>query len=199
MLDLAEYISEIRSMAGSPWQRMSVMLNKIQDAINQLGDGVGVDPTGHTPSPAPPQGISVAASANQVHVTLTDNSKRTRPLNYFVEWSVNDPSFGNPHVEDLGVSRGRMLPLPAKDGNGNPINYYFRGYSSYPGSVNPSEHVVFGGKFTPSAVQLTAGTSQLTPLASTGAGTAATNGSQGGQGFGVPQITGPQPAREALL
>lgn len=199
MLDLTEYIAEIRSMMGKPWQRMSVMLKKIEDSVNQLGNGTGVDPTGHTDSPPPPQAINVAASASQVHVTLTDNSQRSRPLNYFIEWSVNDASFGAPNVEDLGVSRGRMLPLPAKDNSGNMINYYFRGYSSYPGSVTPSEHIVYGGKYTPSAVQLTSGTSQLTPLPSTGAGTANTNGSQGGQGFGVAQVTTPVPAKEALF
>ena len=198
MLDLTEYIAEIRSMAGHPWQRMSVMLRKIQDAINQVGNGIGVDPTGHMEPPAPPQGINVAAGTDHIHVTLTDNSQRSRPLNYFVEWSVNDPNFGAPNVEYLGPSRGRILALPAKDNSNNPINYYVQAYSSYLGSETPSQKIKYGGTYTPTAVQLT-GTSKLTPLSSTGAGTAETNGSQGGQGFGIPQIATPAPARKALF
>lgn len=195
MLDLAEFLAEIRTMSQSPWQRMSVMITKIQDAINQIGTTAGIDPTGHLAQPAPPQAINIKAGTDHIHVTLSDNSQRSRALNYFVEWSANDPSFGNSQVEDLGASRGRMLALPAKDGSGTPINYYLRGYSSYLGSTGASEKIVYGGKFAPSAVQLT-GASQLTPLPSTGAGTSATNGSQGGQGFGIAQITPSQPARE---
>jgi len=196
MLDLGEFLSEIRNMPGH-WNRISVMFQKIQDAINQIGSGVGIDATGHMPAPPAPQKINVAAGTDHVHVTITDNSARTRALNYFAEWSVNDPAFANANVEDLGAARGRILSLPAKDGSGTPINYYFRAYSSYRGSKTVSPRIVHGGDLTPTAVQLT-GASQLTPLPSTGAGTASTNGSQAGQGFGTPQVVNPSPARQLI-
>lgn len=190
MLDLESFIGELRIKQP----RLAIMLEKIQDAINGVGAMVGADPTGHTSSPPSPSGISVAAGTDHIHVTLSDNSTRTRALNYFVEWSVNDPSFGNPNVEYLGPSRGKVLALPAKDGSGNVISYYVRGYSSYLGSQSPSKKVTFGGAPLPTAVQLT-GTSRLTPLSSTGAGTAPTALSTGGQGFGLPQRTSPTLAR----
>lgn len=197
MLDLRELLDEVRNIPGRHWARISVMFEKIQDAINQIGNGVGVDATGHTPVPAAPAGINVAAGTDHLHVTINDNEARARALNYFVEWSVNDPSFSNAHVEDLGASRGRMLPLPAKDGSGNPISYYVRAYRSYRGSASASEKTIFGGNLTPAPVVLT-GTSQLTPLASTGSGTAPTNGSGAGQGFGIAQIVPPSPARKLI-
>lgn len=192
MLDLESFIAELRLKQP----RLAIILEKIQLAVNNLGGMVGADPTGHSSPPPSPSGISVASGTDHIHVTLSDNSIRSRALNYFVEWSVNDPSFGNPNVEYLGPSRGKVLALPAKDGGGVAIKYYVRGYSSYLGSDAPSKKVTYGGAPLPTAVQLT-GASQLTPLASTGAGTAPTELSSGGQGFGLAQQT--PPTRESRL
>jgi hypothetical protein len=121
-----------------------------------------------------------------VHVTLSDYSERSRSLHYFVE-ADTDPAFPNPHGFQLGASRGLFVNLPAKDDNANAQSWYFRGYSMYPGSAKRSNHVIFGGAAAPEAVSV-GGTTELTPLTSTGMGTASATGQQGGQGFGTAQV-----------
>lgn len=167
--------------------RLAVALTNIQDAINATANAAGVDSTQHLSTPDPPQSIQVSAGSDHAHVTLTDASQRNRARNYFVEYSANDPSFGQPHVEHLGASRGRVLALPAKDGNGATIKYYFRGYSHSLGAESASAIVTHGGT-TPTPVQLS-GSSQLALLPSTGSGTATTLGKQGGTGFGTAQYS----------
>jgi hypothetical protein len=128
----------------------------------------------------------VKAANGTVHVTLTDNSQRSRTLNYFVE-SDTDPSFPQPHVDHLVASRGAFLNRPALDDNGAAQKWYFRAFSMQPGSSQRSDHVVFGGSNSPTAVDV-GGTTQMTPLPSTGSGTASTSGQQGGTGFGTAQF-----------
>jgi hypothetical protein len=191
VLDLGKFLMEIRAEAqrAPVFARMALMFQQIQDGVNQIGAAVGVDPTGHIQPPSPPQNISVKAANGTVHVTLTDNSQRNRSLNYFLEHDTN-PAFPNPHVVHLVASRGTFLNLPAKDDDNNAQSWYFRAYSMYPGSTQPSSHIVFGGTSAPTPVSV-GGTTQLTPLPSTGAGTASTTGQQGGKGFGQPQFSNP--------
>jgi hypothetical protein len=193
MLDLSAYLTEIKNRDP----RVGVAIQNIQDAVNQLGTATGCDPTAHTEAPNPPAAINVASGSDHVHVTLTDNAQRSRAQNYFLEWSVNDPDFLAPNVEHLGAGRGRVMALPAKDGNNNPINYYFRGYSHALGAKSASKKVVFGGTSSPTAVTLT-GSSTLNLLPSTGSGTSPSNGQKPGTGFGTPQFAqaagrGPKP------
>ena len=184
-LDLSQYLTEIK--ADNP--RLAVALQNIEDSINQAAQAAGTDATQHTEPPNPLNAINVAAGSDSVHVTLEDNSQRSRALNYFVEWSANDPSFANPHVEHLVASRGRVLSLPPMDADSNPYTYYFRAYSAYPSSKIPSTPVYFGGKI-PQAVTLS-GSTTLTLLNSTGSGTAPSNGQRGGVGFGKSQFALP--------
>lgn len=184
MLDLSAYLAEIKN--DNP--RLGVAISNIQDAINQLGTITGADPTAHTAPPNPPASIQVSAGSDHIHVTLTDNGQRPRAQNYFVEWSANDPNFLAPNVEHLGAGRGRVMALPAKDGNGDVISYYFRGYSHALGAKNASKRVVFGTTMAPTPVTLS-GNSTLNLLPSTGAGTAPSNGQKPGQGFGTPQFS----------
>lgn len=193
MLNLSEFLTEIREK----FPRMALAFERIENAVNATAIAVGVDTSGHTSPPPAPQSVQVASGTDHLDVSITDNSKRTRALNYFVEWSVNDPSFGAPRVEFLGPARQRMLSVPAKDGNGAAINYYVRAYSQLIGSQSASPKTYHGSAASPSAVALT-GASQLTPLASTGSGTASTNGQQGGQGFGTPAIVSPSEPRALL-
>lgn len=185
MLSLQEFMDDIRVRLGG---RIASAFQKIEDGINQTNTLNGTDPTQHTEPPDPPSTINVSAGSDHVHVTLTDNSKRPRATNYFVEWSANDPSFLQPNVEHLGVSRGRVLALPAMDADSNPISYYFRGYSGTLGAKTASKNVTFGGTMTPTPVTLS-GSSTLDLLPSTGSGTASTNGQQGSQGFGNAQFS----------
>lgn len=188
MIDLGQYITEMRARAKDDplFARVALAVQSLQDGLNQVGSATGTSPNDHIGQSDPPSSINVAAGSDHVHVTLNDTQQRTRALNYFVEWSKNDPSFTAPHVEQLGASRGRVLALPAKDGSNNTINYYFRGYSHYLGAEKASNHIVYGGKYTPTPVTLS-GSSKLDLLDSTGAGTAPTNGQKQGQGFGTPQ------------
>lgn len=157
--------------------------NYLIPAITQTAQNAAVSPTGSVAAPESPSGISVAAAGEMVHVSLTDNAALNRGVNYFTEISANDPSFRQPIVFHHGTSRTPPpFPLPSKDGSGNPISYYVRAYSQYPGS-RPSAPVVHGGAANPTAITL-GGLTQLNLLPSTGSGTAAGNGTQAGQGFG---------------
>ena len=188
MLDLGYFIDEIRDEQP----RLALMLNKIVRAVNQTAGVLGIDSTSHASPPDPPRAINVKAANGLAHVTITDHSQRGRSLMYFLEHDT-DPAFSNPHVVQLAASRGTFLNLPAKDDNNNPQNWYFRGYSMNPGSTKRSDHVVFGGFASPTTVAV-GGTTQLTPLPSTGSGTASTTGQQqqGDGGFGGPQFAKPE-------
>ncbi len=190
MLDIGKFVAEIRSRANAVpvFARLALALEQTQDAVNQIGTSTGVDASGHTTPPDPPSNIAVKANNGVAHVTLSDTSQRSRSLHYFVE-ADTDPAFPNPHVQHLGVSRGAFIPLPSKADDASAQSWYFRAYSQYPGSQQRSDHQVYGGSIpTPVSV---GGSTQFTPLPSTGSGTASTNGQQktGEGGFGVLQRT----------
>jgi|ERR1700722_4571572 len=181
-IDGGQFLDEMRSKDP----RLSLLLQRIIDGVNQTANSLGTDSSGHIAPPAPPSAINVAAGSDHVHVTVSDHTQRSRALNYFVEYTAGDPNFLQPHVVQLGASRGTILALPAKDGTGATQSYYFRSYSMYPGSQTASPKIVHGGTYTPMPVTLT-GSSQLTLLPSTGSGTAPSNGQRGGKGFGTDQ------------
>jgi hypothetical protein len=178
-LDLGQFLTELKN--NSP--RMGTMIQQIVDAVNQVAQSAGVDATQYAATPSAPNAINVAAGSDHVHVTITDNTARTRAHNYFVEWSANDPNFLAPNVEHLGPGRGRVLALPAKNGAGDVISYYFRTYKATLSGKSASKKVTFGGSIAPTAVTLT-GNSTLDLLPSTGAGTSPSNGQRAGNGFG---------------
>ncbi len=157
--------------SGDP--RLYDALNTIVTAVNNLGRGVGVDPAGATPAPAPVAALSVTAADGIFDVAITDNSTLVRGISYFVE-SDTTPGFTQPHVYALGPSRNTRLTL------GN-LTLYWRAYSQYLGSA-PSAPVAFGSP--PTAV--TGGGTSAGPAQqpSAGSGTASGTGQQGGSGFG---------------
>jgi len=159
------------------------LVQQMIDAINNLSEHVGADPVGNKDTPAPIQGITVKNAGEVVHVALTDNSALHKGAHYFVEYDT-DPGFPQPQVIHMGTSRNHPpFVLPSKNDGGDNVSYYFRAYSQYPGS-EPSETQVFGGT-TPTAVTPGAATpTLLTLLPSSGSGTAAPTGQQGGYGFG---------------
>lgn len=179
MIDRSGFLKEIKNRDP----KLGMLLEQMIDGVDGVANHLGVDPTGKLQPPDPPKAINVKAGSDHVHVTIEDPSNVRKGVQYHVEYSVNDPSFGTPHVEHLGPSRGRVLNLPAKDDAGAPINYTFQAYAQYHGS-DPSDKVVFGGKFSATAVQLS-GASRLTLLPSRGSGTAPPDGSRGGQGLGT--------------
>lgn len=166
------------------------------DAVNTTLNHAGFDTNGKVQPPPPIAGINVAAGTDHVHVTLNDSQPMNKNIQYLVEYSVNDPSFAQPHVEHLGAARGRVLALPAKDGLGATQNYYFRAYSQYLGSDPQAKHIYYGSLGNPTAVTLT-GSSQLTLLPSQGSGTGRADGTQGGAGLGFVLNRPPVTAKRA--
>jgi hypothetical protein len=187
MLDVSQTITEVKTSGalGQLGSRMGVMLDKIVSAVNQVAQVSGVDSTGFTATPNPPQALNIKAADGLVHATIQDGSNRSRAREYFLEYA-NEPGFSAPHVQHLGVGRHAFINLPAKNDSGVAQPWYFRTYSMDKGSKSASPKINYGGS-TPTAVSV-GGTIQLTPLASTGAGTAPTNGQRGGQGFGTDQF-----------
>lgn len=185
-IDIGKFLTEVRARATKDplFGRLAIMFQQMQDGINQTATAVGVDANGHVSAPNPPSAINVKAANGLAHVTITDNSQRSRGLNYFVEAST-DTSFSpqNTHIEHLGAGRSRFMSLPAKNDSGDAQPWYFRAYSMNLGSNQRSAHQVFGGSATPTPVSV-GGTTQLTPLQGVGSGTTINSG----EGYGTSQL-----------
>ncbi len=147
--------------------------DSVKQAIDNISAKTQVDSAGNQLA-APPQigGVSVTSATGIFDAVITDNGTVNKTINYFLEYSVN-VNFVQPHVIDLGASRSWRGFL------GNQT-LYFRAYSQYIGSpastpVNFGAPTagVGGGALAGPAIQ-----------ASTGSGTAPSNGQGGGQGFG---------------
>lgn len=164
------------------------VLRKLEDAINGMGKQIGVDATKTLPAPPPIHSLNVKTSTDGfVHVAITDNQPISRNLQYFVEYDT-DPAFGHAHQIDLGAARTHPpFKLPALNDTGGSQTFYFRAYSQYHGST-AGKKVNFGGT-TPTGIT-PGGSTQMTLLPSTGAGTAKPDGSQAGQGLG-PVVSRP--------
>lgn len=179
-LSIQSDLNRIRSLPGFG-KYFARALQRIEDAINQTAEVMGVDATQKVATPPPVQGLSAKAAGGFVHFTITDNAPIRKNLQYFVEYST-DPTFGTAHTLDLGASRTHPpIALPAMDDNSNPQTWYARAYSQYHGS-DAGKKVNFGGT-TPAAIN-PGGSLALTLLPSTGAGTASPFGTQAGQGLG---------------
>lgn len=175
-LNLGQSLQSVKDPA------LRTLLQQLEDSINHLSDHVGADPVGERVMPHAVQGVDVAAAGEMVHISVNDSSEVQRGIHYFVE-ADTDPNFPRPFVVHQGASRTALpVSLPTKDGSGNTISYYFRAYSQYPGSP-PSPKIAYGG-LEPTAVTL-GGATQLDFATPTGSGTAAADGRQGGEGFGV--------------
>lgn len=190
MLDSSQFLKQIKNKDPHLGMFLETWFDQVNVALSQAG----VDIKGKQQPPPPLAGLNVSSGSDHVHVTINDPSAIKKSLRYFVEWSANDPTFAQPHIEDLGASRGKVLPLPAKNGSGGAQTYYFRAYSQYPGSDPQSKHQYFGAKGNPTAVTLT-GSSTLNLLPSPGSGTGRADGTQGGAGLGpvlARQVPGPK-------
>lgn len=161
------------------------ILKRMVRAFNRIGVNTGTSPVGALPKPPTIGALNIKASGEIVHATITDASPNTTSREWFLEHSTDQLNW---HVVHMGVSRGTFLQLPSKTDSGATQKWYFRGYSQDPGSP-PSDPVYFGG-LSPTAVTLT-GSTQLTPLASTGSGTASPLGTQGGWGRGKTPVRPP--------
>lgn len=185
-LDIDNFIAELA--VNQP--RFALMMRQVVNAINQTANAVGVDSTSFQSPPHAPQSLNVKAANGLVHATITDGSQRSRATSYFLEHDT-DPAFSNPQVLHLNASRTGFLTLPAFDDNGDAQSWHFRAYAMLPGSTKPSAPIYFGKDTAPTPVNV-GGTTQLTPLSSTGSGTASTTGQQGLSGFGITQFSRPE-------
>lgn len=176
MLDLANLIDRIK--VNDPYH--AIVLTKISDFVNGLARNVANDGNQTVNPPPTLEGMNVKASNGLVHITLTHNAPIQKGIQYYTEADTS-PSFPQPHIFDMGASRSHFVTLPAKTDENADQSWYFRSYCQYSGS-KATTPVVFGGSVaTPVSV---GGTTQLTPLASTGSGTASGTGRQGAQGAG---------------
>jgi|ERR1039458_2110918 hypothetical protein len=176
------------------------LMQRIIAAVNSLSLNLGAASVGKLTPPPPIQSVVVQGAQNNTTNTVTAPSEILhwainhtqsvqKHVRYFSEIDTNS-NFPNPHVIDHGTSRSGFLTLPAQDNEGNTQSYYLRSYPQYSGS-DPQKPTVFGGLTQPLKIQMT-GTSKTTLLPSTGSGTAAANGSQGGQGLGT-NLVRPEP------
>lgn len=187
-----DYIAQRDNYAGSLFAR-------IIKAVNSLASNTAVAAVGKVPPPSPVDTISVKGTlANNVitcpgeilHFTLTHNSAIQKGIQYLSEWDTN-PNFSQPHVIDHGCSRTHTMTLPTFQDDGHtPNTYYLRSYAQYHGS-DPSKRTVLGGLTNATQIVMS-GKTALTPLPSTGSGTAAPNGQQGGKGLGTVLYRPPQ-------
>lgn len=180
------------------------ILTRIIRGVNIVSTGLAVSPVGKLPPPAPVNDIQVSgefdATTNTIttpsellHFTLTHNSEVRKGVQYISEISTN-PNFSQPHVIDHGASRSAFVNLPSQDNDGNQHEYYLRSYPQYHGS-DPAPRTTLGGPYAATKIVMT-GTSKTSLLASTGSGTAAPNGQQGGKGLGtVLKRPAPRPKR----
>lgn len=181
MIDIDRQIAFLRQHPEFG-RELAVALQRLADGTNNLARNLASDATKPIPAPPPIQAITVKSDgAGTFHATIDHNAEISRGIHYFAEWST-DASFSQPHVVHMGTSR-TMVPqtLPAMDDNGNLISYHWRGYAAYPGG-DPSSSVNFGGG-TPTPLK-PGGSAKMTPLSSTGSGTAPSDGQRGGSGFG---------------
>lgn len=185
---------ELLSEVENTWPKLGVLLRQvIIPAIRNVAQNAAVATNGELSSPSKPGQVNVKVAGEIAHVTIDDPQELQRGAQYHVEIADN-PQFSQPHVEHLGSSRGRFLTLPTNKDDGTPHTWYARAYTQYQGS-QPSPFTYHGGD-SPASFQMT-GATNMTPLPSTGSGTASNDGQQGGSGLGKVLLRGaPGPKRQ---
>lgn len=168
--------------------RLAEAFDDVMQASNRIAQQTTASADRQSPTPAPPkiQAINVSAAQGIYDVQLVDNSDIYRGIEYFLEYSTT-ASFNAPVVIHLGTARNWRRFL------GN-LTLYWRAYSQYPCSA-PSEPVYCGAQNAPTPVQGGGSIQGPVPQASTGSGTATSDGLQGGAGYGKhpwrPPLSGP--------
>jgi hypothetical protein len=181
-IDLGQFLPAIRQLPkiGQP---LYEALQSFVDQSNHAHANAAVSGAG---SLAPPPRLDsfhvTTCPAGFAYFGMKHNGNIQRGISYFVEHADN-PSFTNAHTVELGPSR-----------NGHPLyignsTRYFRAYSGYQGSNATSEKTNFGG--ATAAAVVGGGTSPANFQQSFGAGTAPTDGSRPGSGFGPVLYRGP--------
>lgn len=182
------------------------LFSRIIEAVNTLARNAGVAAVGKIPPPHPVNSIAISGptpvngvvsipNSEILHWTIDHTQEVNKGVHYFSEIDTSK-DFTAPHVIHHGTSRSGFLSLPTNNSTNVKQTYYLRSYAQYPGS-DATKPFVFGGVNGAVGIQM-GGTSQTSLLPSTGSGTAASNGSQGGKGFG-DVLTRPSPGPKRNL
>ena len=148
--------------------RLTEALDDITNGTNATAEKLGVSPVSTTEPPPSIAALNVSKlSDGSLHAVIQDHTPINWGIHYFLEFSTT-PGFEQPHVLHLGASRTWVGPNVAP---------YWRAYSMYNGQSQESARVLN------SSIRISGSATGLQP--STGSGTAAGNGKQGGQGFGT--------------
>jgi hypothetical protein len=189
-LDISQWLPAVRQIPGVG-DKISQALEYIVNGFNQGMTNAGINAGGAMPAPPRIGSLSVqTCPGGFAYFNIQDNGNIQRNIEYFVEHADN-AAFTNAHTVSLGASRNG---LPLYIGNDT---RYFRAYSMYPGSNQTSKPINFGGT-VPTA--LTGGGSNAPNFTSSaGAGTAPTDGSRSGEGFGSTLYRGPLPTSKRQI
>jgi len=163
-------LAQIKSESPYVYEALTQLVN----AVNAVGRGTGVDPSGSISAPTSIGGLSVTAADGIFDIAITDNSSVNRGVFYFAE-SDTTPAFHQPYVHFLGSSRNYRITM------GNQT-LYWRAYSQYLGSET-SQPVAYGSP----PIAITGGGTASGPALQPSSGSGTAGGNQGGQGFG--QVT----------
>jgi hypothetical protein len=180
---------QLLSQIENSWPQLGIYLRQRETVVSNVARYAAVGTESEISTPGPPASVNVKVAGELAHVTIEDPQAAQRGGQYHVELATN-PQFSQPHVEHLGSSRGRFVTLPTNDDSGTPHTWYARAFVQYAGS-QPGAVTNYGGA-APAGFQMQ-GATNMTPLPSTGSGTASSNGQQGGWGLGKTQIR-PTPA-----
>lgn len=173
-INLSPWLPALRQLPGIG-DKLYQALQILVDGVNQGHANAGVAGAGALSPPPRLDAFNVATDSNGfAYFGLLHNGAKQRGINYFVEHADN-PAFVNAHVLHLGTSRNGQLFIGSS-------TRYFRAYGAYQGSNEAAEPFNFGGS-TASAV-VGGGSAPATFTSSNGAGTAPSDGSIPGGGFG---------------
>jgi hypothetical protein len=188
-LDISQWMPAIRQLPVFG-DKLSQALQYIVDGVNLGHANAAVAAAGSVAPPPRLDSFNVTTDAmGFAYFGLKHNGNIQRGVNYFVEHADN-PGFVGAHIVHLGTSRNGV---PLYIGNST---RYFRAYAGYQGSDEVSERTNFGGA-SPTAVT-GGGSAPAAFQQSYGAGTAPTDGSQPGRGFGPVLYRGPAAAKRTL-
>lgn len=186
--------NQLLSEIENTWPRLGVYLRQRETVVSNVARYAAVGTENELAAPAAPASVNVKVSGEMAHITITDPNTAQRGGQYHLELATN-PQFSQPHVVHLGSTRGHFVTLPTNDDTGAKHTWYARAYQQLPGS-QPGPVTNYGGA-TAAGFQMQ-GATNMTPLASTGSGTASTNGQQGGWGLGRTQFRAAPAAKRAV-
>lgn len=178
-----------RAQIASANPLLAEALDDILNRLNLMAQQTNANPTGAPPKPPQIGSLNVTAANGLIHAQITDGSPVQRGIVYHFESSTTS-NFSQPTLLQSGPSRDYRGAVGSQ-------TIYMRAYSQYP-TGDPSEKVYHGTKAMPFPISPGGAPGPAWPP-SKGSGTAATNGTQGGAGYGYVQQRGPSTEPPTVL